>query len=549
MRYYHLIPRPRAGENIMHKVEELSMSRVKLQRAFYCRNTLLVAQELLGKYLVHHLPGGGLVCGRIVETEAYAGISDPGSHTYQDRRTNRNEIWYGEGGFAYVYQIYGSYFCLGIITEPRSTPGAVLIRALEPIDGIDLLIPRESEKGKHEDLCSGPSKLCIAMQIGKYCNGIDLCGDELYLEDASDRISIEDMVFTPRVNIDYAGAGALSHWRYYLRASSAVSKKWHEPLRSWRKGYPSQTSPKALDLFTDLAQREEHMIMSEDTRHQVMALPKVELHLHLEGCVTPTTLRLLSQKNRKFLPDHLFTRDTHYFATFDEFVYTYHRICQAIDNEQDFALVIADVADYLRRNTIIHAEVSWTPFLYLNRGLRFEAVMDVMTEALAAHGIADRVQFLIDIQRDHGVEAGTWVYQQVFASRTKFPIAGVGLTGQEEGFAPSDYQALYRQAEAQGLGTTAHAGEYGTPEDIWQCIHALGVKRIGHGIRAVTDRHLLQFLAERHIHLEICPTSNVRLERAASYSGHPLRLLWQAGVNLGLNSDDPGIFASDLSEV
>ncbi len=230
----------------------------KLSREFYSRNTLLVARELLGKYLVHRLPSGAIVRGRIVETEAYAGLYDPASHTYRDRRTERNQIWYGEGGFAYVYQIYGSYFCLGIITGPLLIPGAVLVRALEPTDGIDLFVAQNEKKGKPELLCAGPSKLCIAMQIARHCNGLDLCADELYLEDAGERFSIGEIVFGPRINIDYAGYGALAAWRYYLRSSLAVSKKSHEPLRDWRvKGYPSLVLQKSPDLLMHLTETEE----------------------------------------------------------------------------------------------------------------------------------------------------------------------------------------------------------------------------------------------------------------------------------------------------
>jgi DNA-3-methyladenine glycosylase len=525
--------------------------RTRLTRAFYNRNTLLVARELLGKVLVHRLPNGAIVRGRIVETEAYAGLYDPGSHTYQDRRTERNQIWYGEGGFAYVYQIYGTYFCLGIITEPEQVPGAVLVRAVEPTDGIEHLQTSPGEKSKPELLCAGPSKLCIAMGIDKRCNGLDLCGDELYLEDIGEHFSVEDIVFSPRINIDYAGHGALAAWRYYLRGSQAISKKTYEPLRDWRvNGYPSQQKQRPVDLFSHLVQREEESTMSEEAQRQIQSLPKIELHLHLEGMVRASTLRTLCDKNRVPLPAHVKESDAHYFGSFDEFVYTYHTICQALVHAQDFALLIADVADYLKRNTILYAEIAWTPFLYLNRKkpLRFEAVMEVMNEALEVLGIADRIGWIIDIQRDHGVEAGAWVYQQVFRAPKAWRIVGVGLVGQEEGFSPSEYQVLYHQAQELGFGTTAHAGEYGTAEDIWQCVRTLGVKRIGHGIRAIHDRKLLDYLVEHGVHLEICPTSNVRLERVMMYSGHPLQDLWRANVNLGLNSDDPGLFSSDLSD-
>jgi adenosine deaminase len=527
----------------------------KLTREFYTRNTLVVARELLGKYLVHRLPSGEVRRGRIVDTEAYAGYHDPGSHTYHKKqKSDRTQIWYEDGGYAYVYAIYGSYVCLGLTTEPRGTAGAVLIRSLEPVDGFASFLSnageKEREQDKPEQFCSGPSKLCIAMQIDKQCNGLDLCGEELYVEGETEAcLRVEDIVFAPRINIDYAGVGALSAWRYYLRTSPAVTKKNYEPLREWRtKGYPSFHQQQSLDLFRHLAQREEQITMKMEERSQLQALPKIELHLHLEGCVTPTTLRALCQKNRQPLPRHLQDGETHQFGTFAEFAYSYHRICQAIVQEQDLALVIADIAAYLKRNSIVYAELSWTPFLYLNRGFRFDAAMDVMNEALVSHHIADRVNFIIDVQRDHGIEVGSYVYQHVFAAREEHHIVGVGLTGQEEGFPPSEYQRLYHQARERGLGTTAHAGEYGTVDDIWQCLRALKVSRIGHGIRATDDRTLLDYLAEQHIHLETCPTSNVRLGRVMTYSGHPVQVFRQRHLSFGLNSDDPGLFASDLSD-
>ena len=119
-----------------------------LPRAFYERNTLRVARDLLGKCLVHRT-AEGLVRGRIVETEAYAGIFDPASHTYKKQVSPRTEIWYGPGGFAYVYSIYGCYVCLGIITEAVGGPGAVLIRALEPLEGRDIML-RQRGQGDEE---------------------------------------------------------------------------------------------------------------------------------------------------------------------------------------------------------------------------------------------------------------------------------------------------------------------------------------------------------------------------------------------------------------
>jgi adenosine deaminase len=185
--------------------------------------------------------------------------------------------------------------------------------------------------------------------------------------------------------------------------------------------------------------------------------------------------------------------------------------------------------------------------LYLNKGLSFHKILHVLNQALEDHGIRDRVNFIIDVQRDHGLEAGTWIYKQVFEQRD-MNIVGIGLTGQEEGFPPSDYQDLYRRAKDAGFGLTAHAGEYGKAEDIWQCVRDLQVSRIGHGIRAVEDRALLAYLAEHAIHLEICPSSNVRLRRVISYSSHPIQTLWNARIRLGINSDDPALFGLGITD-
>lgn len=527
------------------------MAYRKLPRTFYTRQTLLVARQLLGTYLVHQLPEG-LVRGRIVETEAYPGIYDPASHTYKDQRTPRNQIWYGPGGFAYVYQIYGSYVCLGIITEPEGIPGAVLIRALEPVDGQDLLVYNSQQRGldvaNPHLVCAGPSKLCIAMGIEKSWNGQDLCNDALYLEAGEDIQPFEEIVFTPRINIDYAGAGALYAWRYYIRGNPACSRKTYEPLRTWRvSGYPSQTRPGPLDLFSHLAAQEAVSTMSEEWSRQVRTLPKVELHLHLEGCMTVPTMHQLAARNHIPLPAHLVEKEMHAFGTFDEFVHMYYSICRLLVHEQDFALLVADLATYVQENNICYCEVSWTPFLYLNRGLRFEAIMSILNEALETHGIRDRVNFLIDIQRDHGLESGEWVYHQVFAARD-CNIVGVGLTGLEMGFPPAEYKVLYQQAREHGFGCTAHAGEYGTAQDIWQCVQTLGVSRVGHGLCAAHDLHLLQTLAEQHIHLEVCLTSNIRLERVLSYGAHPLATFWKHQIPLSLNADDPRLFGTDLTQ-
>ena len=188
----------------------------KLKREFYNRPTLEVAKELLGKYLVVNKNGTKL-SGKIVETEAYRGLYDPASHAYGGM-TPRNRIMFGEPGYAYVYFTYGMYYCLNVITERKGFPAAVLIRALEPMEGIEIM-KRRRTKEKPEDLTSGPGKLCQAMGVDKSLNGADLIGKTIYVEDRNEAVG--KIVSTNRIGID---EGKDKKWRFYLKDNRFVSR-------------------------------------------------------------------------------------------------------------------------------------------------------------------------------------------------------------------------------------------------------------------------------------------------------------------------------------
>lgn len=209
----------------------------KLSRAFYERDGLTVSKELLGKVLVHHGPSGR-TAGRIVEVEAYMGPGDAAAHTYKNLLSQRTAVIHGPGGFAYVYLIYGMYNCFNVVANVAGKPEALLVRALEPIEGINLMAARrykkpekpfadESEKAKiklQKGLCSGPGKLCQAMSIGKEENGADLCGDILYLLDAPP-VPEAEIIACPRINIDYAGEAIHYPWRFLIKDNPYISKK------------------------------------------------------------------------------------------------------------------------------------------------------------------------------------------------------------------------------------------------------------------------------------------------------------------------------------
>ncbi|QAT41192.1 DNA-3-methyladenine glycosylase [Clostridium sp. JN-9] len=206
---------------------------MKLSRKFYSRDAREVSIDLLGKILVHDINGIKLK-GRIVETEAYIADLDKASHAYGGRRTARNEALYGKPGISYVFSIYGLYYCFNVITKKEESAEGVLVRALEPVDGLDE-IARLRFKTSYDkltrlqvkNLTSGPSKLCMALNITKENNMEDLCGDKLYIEydkneDPNNKFEI---VHTKRIGIDYAEEAKDFLWRYYIKDNPYVSKK------------------------------------------------------------------------------------------------------------------------------------------------------------------------------------------------------------------------------------------------------------------------------------------------------------------------------------
>jgi len=193
---------------------------VKLARDFYEQPTIQVAQQLLGKSLVRVHPQG-VTSGIILETEAYIGLEDKASHASLGL-TRRNAVMFGPGGFAYVYMIYGLHHCLNVVTEREAYPAAVLIRALQPGEGVELM---RAWRRKQEIrlLANGPGNLCQAFGIERSFNGIDLCGDTLFVDDRGG--SPADIVVTTRVGVDYAGHWKDMPWRFYIAGHPGVSKR------------------------------------------------------------------------------------------------------------------------------------------------------------------------------------------------------------------------------------------------------------------------------------------------------------------------------------
>jgi len=194
-------------------------------RCFYQRDPVKLARALLGQRLVRVLNGRRLA-GTIVEVEAYLGIEDKAAHTYNGRRTPRNTSMWGEGGHAYVYFTYGMHYCMNVVASVAEHPVAVLIRALEPTEGIEQMYQHRKAARRDTDLCSGPARLCQALKIDRTLDGHDLVmGDQLFIEQTrKTALPASHIIIGPRIGVSYAEDWAHEPLRFYIKDHPHVSK-------------------------------------------------------------------------------------------------------------------------------------------------------------------------------------------------------------------------------------------------------------------------------------------------------------------------------------
>jgi len=205
--------------------QEFLASLKILNENFYVRRDVIkIAQELLGKVIVTFFDGN-LTAARIAETEAYNGVVDKASHAYNNRRTKRTEIMYGEGGAAYVYLCYGIHHLFNIVTNLKDVPHAVLVRAAEPIMGIDTMLQRTHKKNPDKTLTSGPGNVSKALGIYTHHTGKDLRSENFFIADDGFKLSKKDIVATPRIGVDYAAEDALLPYRFFIKGNLYVSGK------------------------------------------------------------------------------------------------------------------------------------------------------------------------------------------------------------------------------------------------------------------------------------------------------------------------------------
>jgi aminodeoxyfutalosine deaminase len=282
----------------------------------------------------------------------------------------------------------------------------------------------------------------------------------------------------------------------------------------------------------------------------IRRLPKAELHLHLEGTVSPETLAELSCRQGDGPLDLEAARDLYRYADFSGFLLAFKAITGRLQTPEDYELITYRMVEALARQGVVHAEVYVSVgVVYYWRRIAFEPLFTGM-ERGRMRGERDfgvSVYWIFDAVRHFGPEEARTVFRKAAELRRDHEsIVGIGIGGDERRTGAEVFRELYAEARAAGLRLTAHAGESVGPESIWAALN-IGAERIGHGLSAEQDAELMEVLAQRQIPIEVCITSNLRTACCAPPASHPARRYLDAGLMITLNSDDPALFGSDLN--
>jgi len=279
-------------------------------------------------------------------------------------------------------------------------------------------------------------------------------------------------------------------------------------------------------------------------------IPKAELHLHLEGAMTPSLVRSFAKRNGLTLPADIYDdQDRYIWNNFPEFLNSFDKASAAIRTKQDYAdLTCSYLVEQAKVGTL-YVEIFCSPTHAASCGLSFdehlEAVVDGIDRAEKETGIIGRI--IMTCVRHVGPDVAVKVARETVACGHPY-IVGFGMGGNESLFTQEDFYPAFKIARDGGLGCTTHAGEVEGPQSVWDAIEKLPVTRIGHGVRSIEDPKLVETLAKREIVLEVCPGSNIALAVFPDYVSHPLRKFYDAGVKVTLGSDDPPFFFTTLAD-
>lgn len=282
------------------------------------------------------------------------------------------------------------------------------------------------------------------------------------------------------------------------------------------------------------------------------AAPKAELHVHLEGAIPPAALLELANRNRIALPSASAEGLQEWFKyrDFAHFIDIYLTITSCFKVQEDYEFIAYEFGRELARQNVRYAEVTFSPSTHYQMGISFDAMFSGLNQGRERARTELGVEFnwIFDIVRNPpGNEIAASVVDWAIEGMHDGVVA-LGLAGMEAGYPPEPFAPHFERAIAAGLHSDPHAGEHVGPESIWGAIRELHAERIGHGVRSIEDPELVRYLADHHIPIEVNPTSNIKLGVYPSYEAHPLRQLYEAGVPLTVNSDDPPLFNTTLND-
>lgn len=298
------------------------------------------------------------------------------------------------------------------------------------------------------------------------------------------------------------------------------------------------------------------MQLSEKIEQYVKAVPKAELHVHLEGAIQPATLLILAERNGVDLPVRSVEEMQRWFTFRDflHFVEIYFAISRCLKTADDYELIAYEFGANMARQHVRYAEITFSPSTHaFSLGIPFDTYFAGLTRgrqrAQAEFGV--EMRWVFDIVRDipdevlnrQRAEYTVAVAQEGMSDG----VVALGLGGAEQDHPPEPYAPYFDKAWKAGLHSVPHAGETIGPESVWGALHALGAERLGHGVRSSEDPALVAHLKEQQIPLELCPTSNLCLGVYSSIAAHPFPRLYAAGIPVTVNSDDPPLFNTTLN--
>jgi len=291
----------------------------------------------------------------------------------------------------------------------------------------------------------------------------------------------------------------------------------------------------------------------EDIESFIRLLPKAELHLHLEGTITPETLVELSTRHDAEPLTQADADALYHFTDFTGFINAFKAVTRRLIRPEDYELAAWRMIEALAAQGIVHAEVYISVgviYMWRNHDLTcFEPIFEGLERARirGERELGVSVYWIFDAVRHFTVPEAERVFRKAAEMRSRYPsIIGIGLGGDERHTGSEPFRALYSEARDAGLRLTNHAGETTGPEAIWEAL-SIGSERLGHVLSAIQDDSLVQELRVRNTALELNPTSNVRTGVCPSFADHPLRPYFDAGLLVTVNSDDPAFFGSNLA--